>query len=93
MFILVDIQHFKEKVTAKVGLLNISDIKFDSDVIGYYLSNSFEKDKIYYYRADLIASKVGISRPIRPTISIKDTKVSSGSGTKEDPFIVEVAHE
>ena len=81
---------FSEKTTAKVGLLNITDVKFNSEISGYYLSNSFADNKVCFYRDDLVSSKPGLSRPYRPTISIKMPKAKSGSGTAEDPFVIEV---
>ena len=82
---------YKEKVKAKVGILNVSDLKFDSEVVGYYLSTKAEDNKIYYYRDGLVISKLGLSRAYRPTICIKTPKTNKGTGTSEDPFIVEVS--
>lgn len=82
---------YDEKVTVKVGIPSAVDLKFNNEANGYYLSSKSPKEeRIYYYKGDLISSKVGISRPYRPTISIKIPKVSEGSGTVDNPFKVEV---
>ena len=81
---------YDEKVTVKVGIPSAIDLKFNNEANGYYLSSKSPRTRIYYYRNDLISSKPGISRPYRPTISIKIPKINSGSGTADDPFNVEV---
>lgn len=82
---------YEEKVTVKVGIPNAVDFKFRNEDNGYYLSSkSPRENRIYYYNNDLISSKTGISRPYKPTISIKIPKVVEGVGSVEDPFKVEV---
>lgn len=77
-----------KKVTAKVGLLSIADLKFDADLSGYYLLNG-NGDKIYLYSDEMLLSKPTLSRVYRPAISIKKLKVKSGTGTTEDPYVLE----
>lgn len=81
---------YNEKITVKVGIPSAIDLKFNNEANGYYLSSKSPRIRIYYYRDDLISSKPGISRPYRPTISIKIPKVTDGVGSLEDPFKVEV---
>lgn len=81
---------YTEKVTVKVGIPSAVDLKFNNEAKGYYLSSKSPRTRIYYYNNDLISSKPGISRPYRPTISIKIPKISGGLGTADDPFKVEV---
>ena len=81
---------YDEKVTVKVGIPSAVDLKFNNEEDGYYLSSKSPRIKIYYYKEDLISSNPGISRPIRPTISIEIPEISSGSGTVDDPFVIEV---
>lgn len=75
-----------EKVKSKVGLLSITDLKFGDDT-NYYLLNGTENGSIIYGEM-LLESKTGLSRTIKPTISIKTRKLS-GEGTKEKPFTLE----
>lgn len=82
---------YKDKVTVKVGIPSVVDLKFDNDQEGYYVSNKSPREgRIYYYSNDLISSKPGISRPYKPVISIKTPKVVEGEGTKDKPYKVEV---
>lgn len=82
---------YEEKVTVKVGIPSAVDLKFNNDENGYYLSSkSPREERIYYYKNDLISSKPGMSRPYRPTISIKIPEISDGDGTVSNPFKVEV---
>lgn len=82
---------YKEKVTVKVGIPSVTDLKFDNDADGYYVSNKSPREgRIYYYDTDLISSKPGISRPYKPVISIEIPKIAEGEGTKEKPYKVEV---
>lgn len=82
---------YEEKVTVKVGIPSVVDLKFNNESNGYYLSNkSLREDKIYYYKQDLISSKPGISRPYRPVIMIEIPKVLEGDGSLDNPFKVEV---
>jgi len=74
-------------VVAKVGLLNVSDLKFDNNLKDYFLLNG-NGSKIYTYGDETIVSNPGIFKSIRPAIRIKNNKVSSGQGTKENPYIL-----
>ena len=49
-----------------------------------------EHDRIYLYSKTLVDSKPNYIRDVVPTIGIKDLKVISGSGSIEDPYIIEV---
>jgi len=74
-------------VVAKVGLLNVSDLKFDNNLKDYFLLNG-NGSKIYTYGDETIVCNPGIFKSIRPAIRIKNNKVSSGQGTKENPYIL-----
>ena len=77
-----------DKVKAKVGLLNVSDLKLNSKLSDYFLLNGNDKG-VYLYGNELITSKVAIYRGIRPAIMIKKSKVASGNGSIDKPFILE----
>lgn len=82
---------YEKKTTAKVGIQNITDFKFNNELNGYFLSTPSVDKTIYYFNNnDIVESKVGISRTIRPTIAIKKTNIKSGKGTKHDPYVLEV---
>ena len=80
---------YAEKVTSKVGLSSVADLKLDNSSSYYYLSNGTKDNKIYLYATDLIESKVMLSRSIKPSICIKTQKIKSGTGTLTDPYILE----
>ena len=75
------------KVKVKVGLPSIKDFKFEHDK-SYFLLNGTTKNNIYMYDEILIESKIDLNRNIKPTICIKKTKVESGVGTIESPFVL-----
>lgn len=80
---------YKEKVTVKVGIPSAVDLKFNNSANGYFMSTkSPVENRVYYYKGDLISSKVGMSRPIRPMIMIKMPKISKGDGSINNPFKV-----
>ena len=65
----------ENSLKTKVGIPNILDIKFDSQVTSYFLSTSME-DKILVYSNPIHASKVTIYRNIRPCITISKENIS-----------------
>lgn len=78
-----------EKVNAKVGLLNIMDIKIDSSVSGYYLSTGNTEGYVYAYENVLKQSKPTLYRNIRPCIALDKNINLIGEGTIDSPFEVE----
>lgn len=81
----------KDKVTTKVGLYNIADLKFNNDLIGYNLLTPASNNSIYVLNDGLFESKVTLNRLIRPAISISETTtIISGDGTKTSPYVLEV---
>lgn len=77
---------FSSTVSSYVGLLNVSDIKFD-DLLDYYLMTESKNDRIYLYSDTLVDSKPNLIRNIVPTIAIKDLEVT-GNGTIDSPYEV-----
>ena len=81
----------KDKVTARVGMLNYMDVKLNSDVEDYFLLTSTKDDSgslmLVYGDALLKKSKNTISRSIRPCITISKNIKLKGSGTLSDPFV------
>ena len=78
-----------EKAKAKVGLTSVEDLKLDYGVNNYYLLNGLEDGKIYLYNNYLIESKPTLSRGVKPSIYIKKTSIKSGTGTLNDPYVLE----
>ena len=72
---------------AKIGLLSIADLKFDNELVDYFLLNG-NGSRIYTYGSETIVSNPGIFKGIRPAIRIKKKDVSNGEGTKENPYIL-----
>lgn len=80
-----------DKMKAKVGILNLIDLKFNNELSNYLLATSNEDGLIYNYGDVLKVGKPTIYRNIRPCISIaKNTNFVSGNGSKEEPYFVEV---
>lgn len=82
---------YTNKVTSKVGLLSVADLKYDNDISNFYfLSTPGDTYYVYISGEVLRESKITFSRYIRPTISINENKIISGSGTIADPYVLEV---
>jgi len=79
---------YAEKITAKVGISNVVDLKLD-DVTNYYLMNGATDNKVYLYKDVLIESKVTLSRSIKPSICIKKQTAKSGDGSLANPYVLE----
>lgn len=82
---------YKDKVSAKVGLYNIADIKLNNDTKNYYLMTKGSNGKIFGFDMSgyLFESATTQNRYIKPAITIKKNKIISGSGTVNDPYILE----
>ena len=79
-----------DKVKAKVGLLNISDLKFNNELNNYHLS-SYNDEYVYVYGDILKEAKPTIMKNIRPCIAISDSvKINDGDGSLDNPYVVEV---
>ena len=81
---------YKEKTTAKVGLYNVLDLKVGNTLETYYLLTPSADNYVYLYNSGLIESKVTLVRNIKPTININKLTIKSGTGTLEDPYMLEV---
>lgn len=64
-----------DTVKAKVGIPNILDIKFNSEVKGYFTS-TINEDHIYVYENPLRSSRITTYRNIRPCIAISNDSAS-----------------
>lgn len=83
-----DISSKKKKV--HVGIPTITDFKIDDSVIDYYLINSRDENNIYYYNNGLKVISKDISMKLRPVIMIKKSRIDTGDGSYDNPYIVEV---
>lgn len=82
---------YDSEVKAYVGMLNAADFKFCSFNDYYYLTTPAGEDLVYIYASGLLESDITAYEYYRPAIVIKDdVQIQSGSGTKEDPFVLEV---
>lgn len=78
---------YKEKVSAKVGLLSIADINLNNDLTNYFTLNKLD-NKFYYVKNN--DEYIYSINKIRPAICIsKETKLK-GNGTINNPFVLEV---
>lgn len=78
----------KSKVTAKVGIYNIADLKINNTDETFYLMTPSDTNYVYLYNMGLNKSKVTLTRNIKPTININKYSVESGKGTLTDPYIL-----
>ena len=77
-------------VKSTIGILSLNDLKFNSALENYFLSDTKDKN-IYLYNSSILATKVNNKRNVRPCLGLKkDLKIISGNGSKLAPFIVEV---
>ena len=78
-----------EKVTSKVGINNIIDPIFNKEKINYYLSTPYEENEIYIYNEGVYGVKTNIVRNISLSVCINKDKLTNGTGTKDNPYIIE----
>ncbi len=78
----------RSQVRAKIGLYDMMNLKFDNEIQDYFLLTGFSNG-IYLYGNETIITKPAIYQGIRPAFRIKKTSAASGSGTKDNPFILE----
>ena len=75
---------------SKIGILSSKDLKFNSSLNNYFLSDK-ESDEIVIYNGSVLKSDPETKRNVRISLGIeKDLKIKSGNGSKYAPFIVEV---
>lgn len=82
---------YKDKVTAKVGLYNIADIKLNNETKNYYLLTGGSDSKVFAFDMSgyLFESVTTQNRLIKPAITIRKSKIVSGTGILIDPYILE----
>ena len=74
---------------SKIGILSKDDLKFNSSLNNYYLSDK-DGSFISVYNGAVLKSDSNTKRNIRVCLGIKkDLKIISGNGSKYAPFIVE----
>lgn len=79
---------YNESTTAKVGIYNLGDLKFNNNLESYYLSTFATTNNVYVYGENMKTSKATISRGVRPTIVINKENIISGEGTSTSPYIL-----
>lgn len=77
-----------DSIKAKIGMLSISDIKFN-DQSNYYLINGNGDGEVYLYGNSVNTSKNNLARKIIPTIYVDKYDINSGKGTLDNPYILE----
>ena len=65
-----------KKITTKVGIPNILDIKFDSNIKGYFTSTEYD-EAMWVYENPLRPSRITSERFIRPCITISKEYANS----------------
>lgn len=81
---------YTKTAKAKIGSYNVADLKFNSELTGYYLLTPASLTEVYIKNDELMASKIAMYRAIRPTICIETKNIKSGEGTEEAPYELEV---
>lgn len=84
---------YTNEVVSKMGLLNIFDYNPTNDLTNYYLVNTMSSvgsmGYVYNNLGLLEEANVTEEKYMVPTISIEKKNIKSGSGTLENPYIVE----
>jgi hypothetical protein len=80
---------YKKEVTAKVGMQNIADMKFNLQETSSYLLTPGGTGKAYVFGKQLTVSKVTNTSSIRPAIEIKKYNIKKGNGTSKSPYEME----
>ncbi len=75
---------------SSIGILNSNDLKFNSSLNNYYLSDK-ENNLVQVYNGSILKSDPNTKRNIRISLGIKkDLEIISGNGSKYAPFIIKV---
>jgi len=78
------------KYKSKIGILSNKDLKFNSSLNNYYLSDS-ENDLVSVYNGSVLRSVPDTKRNIRYALGLNSKlSIISGNGSKYAPYIVEV---
>lgn len=77
----------RNQVSAKIGLYDLMNLKFDNEVQDYFLLTGISK-AICLYSKETIMSNPATAQGIRPAFRINKINATSGNGTKENPFIL-----
>ncbi|MEG0909386.1 MAG: hypothetical protein RSH78_03385, partial [Bacilli bacterium] len=79
----------KTNVTAKVGMLSITDSKIGLTEDSYYLITGAEEGYSFFYNNKMISrSKINLARGVKPVIVIDSKILTKGTGTSEDPYMI-----
>lgn len=74
-------------VKAKVGALDLIDLKFDNDLQDYFiLANAGEK--VFVYGNESVVANPAVYQNMRPAIRIKKISPNGGDGSKTNPFVL-----
>lgn len=81
---------YKETVKAKIGMLSIADLKLNNDNELFYLISPKDDNTVYLYDSEITDTKINLVRKIVPTIYIDKNRITSGNGSKDNPYVVGV---
>lgn len=83
---------YKKTTKAKIGLYNISDLKYNYDLDNYYLITPSTSSYVYNWNKKTfkVEKTLTSKKGIRPAIEINKLNIKSGSGTNVDPYELEV---
>lgn len=74
-----------------IAIHALSDLKYDEDINKFYFLLTPGETYYTYISGEVLReSKITFSRYIRPTISIKETNIKEGKGTRVSPYVLEV---
>lgn len=81
---------YTDKITAKVGLLNVADIKLNTKLSDYYFLTANTENKVYGFNnsTNLYAMRYTYMKSVRPAICISKDYKLSGEGTTTNPYKV-----
>ena len=81
---------YKETVKAKIGMLSTADLKLNNDNELFYLISPKDDNTVYLYDSEITDTKINLVRKIVPTIYIDKNRITSGDGSKDNPYVVGV---
>lgn len=80
---------YENKVKAKIGLYNVTDLKYGLTSTESYLLTPGSTNTVYTLGKKMTTTKVTSTEAIRPAVAIKTPKIKSGDGTSKSPYELE----
>ncbi len=84
---------YQNSVTAKVGMINMVDIKYNPELTDYYLMNTSsslgEMAWVHDNKGQLLETIVKDTKKIVPMVCLDKNKIKNGNGSIDSPYVIE----